>query len=86
MGKWLKNNWAYLLWVGIFALGYRTYQRTLLMDKRGKYTVGYLGGWIQNIKGGALVLLHRQRQRVPQFDDRAQRHGPHQGRALPGRV
>ena len=52
MGKWLKNNWAYLLWVGIAFLWYRVYQRGQLMHRRSKYTVGYLGGWIQNIKGG----------------------------------
>ena len=52
MGKWLKNNWAYIVLIGIIALFARTYQRAQTMRQRGKYTVGYLGGWIQNIKGG----------------------------------
>ena len=52
MGNWLKNNWAYIVLIGIIALFARTYQRAQTMRQRGKYTVGYLGGWTQNIKGG----------------------------------
>ena len=52
MRRGLKAIWPYLMLVGIIAL-VLTYCRSMkILQQRGKYTVGHLGGWVQGIKGG----------------------------------
>lgn len=52
MGAWLKSNWAYLMWVGIIALLLAYCRDMKTLQQRGKYTVGYLGGWVETLKNG----------------------------------
>ena len=52
MKKWFEKLWPYIMLAGIIALLFAYVQSGKTLHQRGKYTIGYLGGWVETLKNG----------------------------------